>query len=62
MAYYGVGLDVAVKKMSFEFRLALKKKSGLGIKTLASVFREADANHNGKLDSGEFETALARAG
>jgi hypothetical protein len=62
MAYYGVGLDVAVKKLNFEFRLALKKKGGIGSRSLAVIFRQFDVNKNKKLDAMEFEAALAQAG
>ena len=62
MAFYGVGLDVAVKKLSFEFRLALKKKGGIGVRSLATIFRQFDTNGNKKLDITEFEGALGEAG
>lgn len=62
MAFYGVGLDVAVKKLNFDFRMTLKKKGGIGIRSLALIFREFDENGNKKLDAVEFEKALASAG
>lgn len=62
MAFYGVGLDVAVKKLNFEFRMALKKKGGIGIRSLATLFRQMDSNKNKKLDVVEFEAALNGAG
>ena len=61
MAFYGLGLETAVKKLNFEFRMALKKR-GTGVRSLQKIFKEADANENKKLDPAEFEAALARAG
>jgi len=62
MAYYGVSLDVAVQKLNFEFRIALKKKGANGIRSLAKIFKEFDINGNKKLDPKEFEAALAQVG
>ena len=62
MAYYGVGLNAAVDKLNFEFRMALKKKGGIGVRTLAVIFKRFDLNGNKKLDVGEFEAALAESG
>ncbi len=62
MAFYGVGLDVAIKKLNFEFRLTLKKKGGIGIRSLATIFRQFDYNRNKKLDLPEFEAALGECG
>lgn len=62
MAYYGVGLDVAIKKLNYDFRLILKKKGGIGIRSLATIFRQFDYNRNKKLDATEFESALSEIG
>ncbi len=62
MAFYGVSLDVTIQKLNFEFRLALKKKGGLGIRSLARIFKQFDVNGNKKLDIKEFEAALAQVG
>ncbi len=62
MAFFGVGLDVAVKKLNFDFRLILKKKGGIGVRSLATIFRRFDYNRNKKLDVTELEGALAQCG
>jgi len=62
MALFGVGLDVTVKKINYEFRLALKKKGGIGIKSLKVIFKRFDYNGNKKLDIAEFEAALTECG
>lgn len=62
MAFYGVGLDAAVKKLNFDFKTAIKKKGGIGIRSLAIIFKKFDINGNKKLDIVEFEQALAEAG
>ena len=62
MAYYGLGLETAIKTLNFEFRVALKKKGGIGLRPLRSVFRNYDKNGNKKLDVGEFEAALGQIG
>ena len=62
MAFYGVGLDVAIKKLNFDFRMTLKKKGGIGIRTLGTIFRQFDYNRNKKLDIAEFEAALSQCG
>lgn len=62
MALYGVGLDVTISKLNYEFRMVLKKKGGIGIRSLAVIFKQFDYNGNKKLDITEFEAALAQAG
>lgn len=62
MAYYGVGLDVAIKKLNYEFRMNLKKRGGIGIRSLGVIFKQFDYNGNKKLDVTEFEAALAELG
>jgi hypothetical protein len=58
MAYHGVALDCAIRKLNFEFKGALKRKGGNGIKTLKILFNKMDFNGNKKLDIEEFEEAL----
>ena len=62
MALFGVGLDVTIKRINYEFQLVLKKRGGVGIKSLARIFKEFDFNGNKKLDMKEFEAALAQCG
>jgi len=62
MAFYGVGLDITIKKLNFEFKTALKKKGGIGIRSLARIFKQFDVNGNKKLDVTEFEAALGQVG
>ena len=62
MAYYGMGIETAIKKLNFDFRLALKKHGGIGIRSFKRIFRSFDQNRNGKLDAMEFETALGQLG
>lgn len=62
MALYGVGLDVAVARINNQFKMAIKSRGGLGIKSIGSIFRRFDDNGNKKLDFYEFEQALAECG
>ncbi|MDR3582376.1 MAG: hypothetical protein P4L67_03850 [Candidatus Pacebacteria bacterium] len=62
MAYYGLGLETAIKKLNFEFRLALKKRGGGDFHSLSAIFRAYDTNRNKKLEETEFEAALAQIG
>lgn len=55
MAYYGVGLDCAVKELNLKFKMAIQQKGGIGIRSLARIFQRMDFNGNKKLDIGEFE-------
>lgn len=56
---YGVGLDITCKKINLEFKLQLRKRGGIGIRSLRLIFKRFDENGNGKLDAYEFEQALA---
>ena len=58
MAFYGVGLDVKVKELNLQFKMAIQAMGGLGIRSLKHVFRRMDFNGNKKLDAQEFEEAL----
>lgn len=63
MAFYGVNLEVKVRELNLQFKLSLQQKSGAtGIRTLAKIFQRMDINGNRKLDSAEFEQALATFG
>ena len=63
MAFYGVGIEVKVRELNLQFKLALQQKSGsVGIRSLARIFRRMDVNGNKKLDGAEFEQALAAFG
>lgn len=62
MAYYGVNMDVMVRELNLKFKLAIQQKGGVGIRSLAVIFRRMDFNGNKKLDVGEFEQALAQFG
>lgn len=63
MAFYGVNLEVKVRELNLQFKLALQQKSGsTGIRTLARIFQRMDVNGNRKLDCSEFEQALAAFG
>ena len=62
MAFYGVGLDVAVEELNLQFKIAIKKKGGLGIRSLARIFKRMDFNGNKKLDMEEFTEALGAFG
>jgi Ca2+-binding EF-hand superfamily protein len=63
MAFYGVNLEVKVRELNLQFKLALQQKGGaVGLRTLAKIFKRMDTNGNRKLDSGEFEQALASFG
>lgn len=63
MAFYGVNLEVKVRELNLQFKLALQSKGGsTGLRTLAKIFQRMDVNGNRKLDSSEFEQALASFG
>lgn len=62
MSLFGVGLDIEVKRINTQFKIQIQKKSGVGIRSLAQIFRKADRNQNKKLDFTEFTQALADFG
>jgi hypothetical protein len=63
MAFYGVNLEVKVRELNLQFKLALQQKGGqAGLRTLAKIFKRMDSNGNRKLDASEFEQALATFG
>lgn len=51
MAFYGVGLEVAVNKVNLNFKMHIKQKGGIGIRSLSRIFKRFDFNGNNKLDS-----------
>jgi hypothetical protein len=55
MAFYGVGLEVKVRELNLQFKLAIQQKGGIGLRSLARIFKRMDFNGNKKLDAGEFE-------
>ena len=59
MSLFGVGLDIEIKKINTQFKILLQKKGGIGIRTLAVIFRRFDTNGNKRLDQEEFTQALA---
>lgn len=62
MALYGVGLDVTVARINNQFKMQIKARGGIGIKSIGRLFRRFDDNGNKKLDMMEFEEALAECG
>jgi len=58
MALFGVGLDVEVKRITTNFKMQIAKRGGIGIRSLAVIFRQMDNNGNKKLDIEEFTQAL----
>ena len=62
MAFYGVNQDVMVRELNLRFKLAIPQKGGVGLRTLKVIFKRMDFNGNKKLDSSEFEQALAAFG
>ena len=63
MAFYGVNLEVKVRELNLQFKLALQSKGGnVGLRTLAKIFQRMDVNGNKKLDASEFEQALGSFG
>ena len=62
MSLYGVGLDVNVARINNQFKMCIKARGGIGIKSIGTIFRRFDENGNKKLDFSEFEEALAECG
>jgi len=55
MAYFGVDLDVRIKDLQHQFKNILRQKGGVGIRSMAALFKRMDFNGNKKLDACEFE-------
>ena len=51
-----------VRELNLKFKLAIQQKGGVGLRTLKVIFRRMDFNGNKKLDTSEFEQALAAFG
>lgn len=58
MSLYGVGLDVEVLRINTQFKIQLQKRGGIGIRSLAVIFKRLDSNGNNRLDLEEFTQAL----
>ena len=56
---YGVGLEIEVNRIKTQFKLQIQKRAGVGMRSLANVFKKADKNANGLLTQEEFTEALA---
>jgi calcyphosin len=53
---------VLVRELNLKFKLAIQQKGGVGIRSLRRIFNQMDFNGNKRLDSSEFEQALAAFG
>lgn len=62
MAYFGVELDSRVQEVNNQFRMIIKSRGGIGIRSLGKIFKRIDENGNNKLCAQEFENALATFG
>ena len=62
MAYFGVDREIRIQEINLQFRNIIRNKGGVGLRTLAAIFKQLDRNGNKKLDVGEFEQALAAYG
>jgi len=62
MSLYGVGLNVEISRINTQFKILLQKKGGIGIRSLAIIFKRLDSNGNNTLDKAEFTQALADFG
>jgi Ca2+-binding EF-hand superfamily protein len=51
-----------VRELNLRFKLSIQQKGGVGIRALRRIFTQMDFNGNRKLDSQEFEQALAAFG
>jgi hypothetical protein len=56
---YGVGLDIEVNRIKTQFKIQIQKRAGVGMRSLADVFKRADKNGNKLLTQEEFTEALA---
>lgn len=55
-------MDVKVRELNLQFKLAIQQRGGVGLRTLGVIFKRMDFNGNKKLDASEFEQALATFG
>ena len=44
MSLFGVGLDIEVKRINTQFKIQIQKKGGIGVRSLASIFKKYDKN------------------
>jgi hypothetical protein len=58
MSLFGVGLNIEVNRINTQFKMQIQKRGGIGIRSLATIFRRMDYNGNKKLDIQEFTEAL----
>jgi hypothetical protein len=58
MSLFGVGLDIEVNRINTQFKMQIQKRGGIGIRSLAVIFKRMDYNGNKKLDIQEFTEAL----
>ena len=57
---YGVGLEIEVNRIKTQFKIFIQKRAGIGMRSLADVFKRADKNANKKLSQEEITDALAQ--
>jgi hypothetical protein len=64
MAYFGVDKDIRIKEINLTFKNIIRNRQGgqIGLRSLAQIFKKIDKNGNGRLDEGEFESALGAFG
>ncbi len=62
MAYFGVDMDIRIQEINLQFKNIIRNKGGIGLRSMASIFKRMDENGNGKLNVEEFEQALATYG
>ena len=62
MAFHGIGLDSKINELNLQFKMHLRQKGGIGIRSLGKIFNRVDFNGNKKLDMEEFKDALALYG
>ena len=55
-------VDVMVRELNLKFKMAIQQKGSVGVRSLKRIFKQMDVNGNNKLDSSEFEQALAAFG
>jgi hypothetical protein len=62
MAYFGVDMDIRIQEINLNFKNIIRNKGGIGLRSLAIIFKRMDVNGNNRLDAQEFEEALASFG
>lgn len=50
MSLYGVAIEIEVKRINTQFKIFLQKRGGVGIRSLAAIFKKFDKNGNKKLN------------